>query len=73
MTCPPHQSAKGRGRTLTPDLNLIEMLFSKLKHGLRAAAKSTQDALYDAIVDLLPTVKPAECQNFFDKAGYART
>jgi transposase len=57
----------------SPDLNPIEMLFSKLKHGLRAAAKRTQDALYDAIVDLLPTVRPAECQNYFAKAGYART
>jgi transposase len=57
----------------SPDLNPIERLFSKLKHGLRAAAKRTQDALYDAIVDLLPTVRPAECQNYFAKAGYART
>ncbi len=57
----------------SPDLNPIEMLFSKLKHGLRKAAKRTQDALYDAIGELLPTVKPAECQNYFVKAGYART
>jgi len=56
-----------------PDLNPIEMLFSKLKHGLRKAAKRTEDAVYDAIADLLPTVRPAECQNYFAKAGYART
>ncbi len=57
----------------SPDLNPIEMLFSKLKHGLCKAAKRTQDAVYDAIADLLPTVRPAECQNYFAKAGYART
>jgi transposase len=32
----------------SPDLNPIEMLFAKLKHGLRKAAKRTQDAIYDA-------------------------
>ncbi len=57
----------------SPDLNPIEMFFSKLKHHLRAAAKRTQDALYEAIVDLLPSIEPAECQNFFVKAGYTRT
>jgi len=38
------------------DLNPIEMLFAKLKHGLRKAAKRTEQAIYDALVDLLPTV-----------------
>ena len=57
----------------SPDLNPIEMLFSKLKHGLRKAAQRTEDALYQAIVTLLPTVQPNECANFFAKAGYART
>jgi transposase len=57
----------------SPDLNPIEMLFSKLKHALRKAAKRTQDAIYDAIVDLLPTVDPNQCANYFAKAGYARS
>jgi len=57
----------------SPDLNPIEMLFSKLKHGLRKAAKRTQDAIYHAIVDLLPTVDPTECANYFAQAGYARS
>lgn len=57
----------------SPDLNPIEMLFSKLKHGLRKAATRTQDALYQAVADLLPTVEPTECANYFAKAGYART
>ena len=57
----------------SPDLNPIEMFFSKLKHGLRKAARRTQDAIYSALAALLPTVKPSECANYFAKAGYART
>jgi transposase len=57
----------------SPDLNPIEMLFSKLKHGLRKAARRTQDAIYGALADLLPAVQSSECANYFAKAGYART
>jgi len=57
----------------SPDLNPIEMLFSKLKHGLRKAARRSHDAIYNAIADLLPTVGTLECANYFVKAGYART
>jgi putative transposase len=57
----------------SPDLNPIEMLFSKLKHGLRRAARRTQDAIYGALADLLPAVQPTECANYFAKAGYAPT
>ena len=57
----------------SPDLNPIEMLFSKLKHGLRKAARRTHDAIYSALSALLPTVKASECANYFAKAGYART
>ena len=57
----------------SPDLNPIEMLFSKLKHGLRKAAARTHDAVCKAIAHLLPTVDPTECANFFSEAGYART
>jgi putative transposase len=57
----------------SPDLNPIEMLFSKLKHGLRKVAQRTHDAIYSALAELLPTVQPTECANYFAKAGYART
>jgi transposase len=57
----------------SPDLNPIEMLFAKLKQGLRKAAKRTEQAIYDAVVDLLPTVASTECANYFARAGYART
>ena len=33
----------------SPDLNPIEMPFSRLKHGLRNAAQRTHDAVYHAI------------------------
>jgi transposase len=57
----------------SPDLNPIEMLFSKLKHGLRKAARRTHDAIYDALAVLLPTIQSSECANYFAKAGYIRT
>jgi len=57
----------------SPDLNPIEMFFSKLKQGLRNAQARTQEAVYLAIADLLKNVRSNECQNFFVKAGYART
>jgi putative transposase len=55
----------------SPDLNPIEMFFSKLKHWLRKAAKRTPDAIYNAIANILPTVTSAECANFFAHANYA--
>ena len=56
----------------SPDLNPIEMFFAKLKHWLRKAARRTVDAVYNAIADILPTTSPAECSNYFARAGYAR-
>jgi transposase len=57
----------------SPDLNPIEMLFSKLKHGLRKARARSYDAVYGALASLLPTVTSAECANYLVKAGYSRT
>ena len=54
----------------SPDLNPIEKFFAKLKHWLRNAAKRTVEAVYDAIVDILPLTTPAECSNYFAQAGY---
>jgi transposase len=56
----------------SPDLNSIEMLFAKLKRGLRRAAKRTENGVYQAIADLLPTVSSDECAIYFAKAGYAQ-
>ena len=57
----------------SPDLNPIEMLFSKLKHLLRKAAKRTKDTICDAIAQILDTVTEQECRNFFIEAGYEQT
>ena len=55
----------------SPDLNPIEMLFSKLKHWLRKAAARTQDAVCDAMASILENVSETECANYFIEAGYA--
>ena len=49
------------------------MLFSKLKHGLRRAAVRAQDALFRAIMYLLPIEQNNDCANYYVKDGYART
>ncbi len=54
----------------SPDLNPIEQLFAKTKHELRKAAKRSKDTVCEAIADILATVKPDECKNYFANAGY---
>ena len=54
----------------SPDLNPIEMMFSKLKALLRKAAHRTVDALWDEIGKLLDTFSPNECKNYFKSSGY---
>ena len=55
----------------SPDLNPIEMAFSKLKAHLRAASARTFDALWKAIGDICDLYEPEECWNFSKAAGYA--
>ena len=55
----------------SPDLNPIEMAFSKLKAHMRAAQARTYDALLQAIGDICGLFEPEECWNFFNAAGYA--
>ena len=54
----------------SPDLNPIEMAFSKLKAMLRKASERTIEALWKRIGKLLDHFKPQECSNFFKHAGY---
>lgn len=54
----------------SPDLNPIEMAFSKLKAHLRKAAARTIDALWRAVGDICSLFKPEECWNFFKEHGY---
>jgi transposase len=55
----------------SPDLDLIEMAFAKLKAHLRAAAARTFDKLWSAIGDICDLFNHDECWNFFKPAGYA--
>jgi len=54
----------------SPDLNPIEMAFSKLKAILRQAAARTVDNLWDVIAQSLDEFTPTECRNYFTAAGY---
>ena len=57
----------------SPDLNPIEMAFSKLKSILRAAASRTVDDLWKAAAHALQQFSSRECRNFLDAAGYHST
>jgi len=57
----------------SPDLNPIEKFFSKLKARLRKAATRDIEALWKEIGELLNTVSPSECTNFFASCGYVST
>ena len=55
----------------SPDLNPIEMPFSKFKTFLRRAAERTIPGLRRAIRSFLPRLGARECANYFRHAGYA--
>jgi transposase len=54
----------------SPDLNPIENFFSKLKACLRKASARTIDALWSEIGNILDSISPVECKNYFSAAGY---
>lgn len=54
----------------SPDLNPIELAFSKLKAHLRAIGARTFDQLIEAIGEICDFFSPRECWNFFKAAGY---
>jgi transposase len=56
----------------SPDLNPIEMAFSKLKTALRRGAARTVKALMKLIGKLLKRFAPKQCANYFRHAGYAQ-
>jgi transposase len=56
----------------SPDLNPIELAFSKLKRLLRTAAARTADALWDAIGAALGQFTPTEGANYLRHCGYAK-
>jgi transposase len=71
------EAIRERGATLqylppySPDLNPIEMAFSKLKAELRRRAARTLPSLVKAAAAALETFTPEHCRNFFRHAKYA--
>ena len=57
----------------SPDLNPIDMTFSKLKALLRKAAERTVDKLRDRIGAIRPAFSSTECRNFMAHQGYVST
>ena len=54
----------------SPDLNPIEMAFSKLKTLIRKAATRTYEALWKSVGAVCDLFQPQECRNYFIAAGY---
>ena len=55
----------------SPDLNPIEQVFAKIKHWMRMAQERTLEDTWRMVGRLATTIKPQECQNYFENAGYA--
>ena len=55
----------------SPDLNPIEMPFSKLKANLRRSAERTVPRLCRRIGSFAQTLTAREARNYFRHAGYA--
>lgn len=54
----------------SPDLNPIEMAWSKLKTYLRKRKAKSEEALHKAIRAGLNKIKPTECKNWINKMSY---
>ena len=71
------EAIEARGATLrflpkySPDLNPIEMLFSKLKAFLRKIAERTIPGLLRSIGSFVRHFRASEARNYFRHAGYA--
>src|ERR1017187_4508003 len=54
----------------SPDLNPIEMAFSKLKAHLRKAKARTIETLWQAVGSICDLYTQEECWNYLKEAGY---
>jgi len=54
----------------SPDLNPIEMVFSKIKQALRTLGCRTREALWREMQGVLETVTPSDAANCFRPCGY---
>jgi transposase len=60
----------GRG---SPDLNPIELVFSKFQLLLKSASAGTVEALWSVCRDVLARFTETECRNCFQHCGYRYT
>jgi len=71
-----HELIEARGARVlylpaySPDMNPIEMAFSKLKARLRGRAARESEDLMSALADILKTFSVKQCRNFFRHAQY---
>jgi transposase len=54
----------------SPDLNPIELVFSKIKQLLRSLARRTKDALWHSMQSVLDAVTSTDAANCYRHAGY---
>ena len=54
----------------SPDLNPIELAFSKLKAHMKRLAARTVEALWKGVGEILELFSKQECTNFFAASGY---
>jgi transposase len=55
----------------SPDLNPIEMAFSKLKAHLRRIGARTFTDMFGALAEICDLFSPDECRNYFKAADHA--
>jgi transposase len=55
----------------SPDLNPIEMMWSKVKHALRSTEARTHEALIAAIAKALASVTSSDAVGWFAACGYS--
>lgn len=55
----------------SPDLNPIELAFSKIKQSLRSLSLRTVDAMWSTMQRVLDQVTTSDAQGFFQHCGYA--
>jgi transposase len=73
------QAIEARGASLlylppySPDLNPIELAFSKLKRLLRSAAARTVDALWNTVGQLIDNFTADECAKYLHHCGYSHS
>lgn len=54
----------------SPDLNPIEQTFSKIKHWMRITQARSVDTVHNALADIINSITPQECNNYFRNSGY---